>query len=154
AAILAEPGERVGIGIRMTGNVFANCAIRVLGEAIEGFGVGARMLADEAEKIEIGFGRLLYELLEHFGLGIGTADEAGVFVPGGVDVIEFAGAGVDEFLERAALLLHASDGELGAFERVEDTEQVLTFAEDDLRSTADSALLFFLVLHQVGTSHS
>lgn len=130
----------------MTRDVFANGAVGMTGETAQGLGIGARMLADEAEEVVIGFGRLLGELFEHFGLGFGAEDEADLFVPGGIDGVEIASAGVDEFLEDAALLLFAGDGKLGAFERVEDTEEVLTFAENDLGGAADAAVFLFLVL--------
>jgi len=144
--VLAEIGEGGGVGIGMTGDIFANGAVGMTSEAAQGLGIGAGMLADEAEEVVIGFGGLFGEFLEHFGLGFGAEDEANFFVPGGIDGVEIAGAGVDEFLEDAALLLFASDGKLSAFEGVEDTEEVLTFAEDDLGGAADAAVFLFLVL--------
>src|SRR5271170_4420004 len=111
------------------------------------------MLADEAEHVEIGFRGLLGELFEHFGFGFGAEDQTDFFVPSGVDLVEFARAGMDKFFEVAALLLHARDGNLTAFERIEDAEKVLAFAKHDLRGAADSAVIFVFVLHEIRTSH-
>src|ERR1700730_1938804 len=111
------------------------------------------MFADEAQELEIFFGSLFDELFKHVRLGIGTEDQPNFFVPGGVDLIQFAGTGVNEFFENAALLLHAGDLERRAFERIENAQEMLAFAENDLRSAGDAALIFILVLHQIGTSH-
>ena len=43
--------------------------------------------------------------------------------------------------------------ELEAHEQIEDAKQMLPFTEDDLRGTRYPALVFFLVLHQIGSSH-
>src|SRR4249920_1279108 len=86
AAIFAKPSKGACIGIRMAGDIFANGAVRMLGEFVQRFCVGARMLADQAQEIEIFLGGLLDELFEHFGLRVGAENEANLFVPGGVDL--------------------------------------------------------------------
>jgi len=93
--VFAEIGEGVGVGVGMAGDIFADGAVGMARKAIQGFGIGAGMLADEAEEIKIFLGSLLGELFEHFGFGFGAEDEADFFIPGGVDVIELAGALVD-----------------------------------------------------------
>ena len=130
----------------MTGDVFANGAVGMASEALKSFGVSARVLANQAKQVEVFLGSLLGKLFEHFGLGFGTENQANFFVPGGVDVIEFAGAGVDEFFEYAALLLHAGNGKAGAFEGIQNAEEVLTLAKNDLRSAVNPAVFFFFVL--------
>ena len=145
--VLAEKGKGVGVGVGMAGDVFTDCGVGVVGETVKSFGVGAGMFADEPEEIEIFLGRLLGELFEHFRLGFGAENETDFFIPSGVDVIELAGAGVDEFFERVALLLHASDGEAGAFERVKHAEEMLAFAKDDLGGARNACVFFVLVLH-------
>jgi hypothetical protein len=104
------------------------------------------VFADEAKQIEIFLGRLLGKFVEHFGLGFGAENQADLFVPRGVDVIQLASAGMDKLFEHAAFLLHAGDRETGAFERIQDPEQVLALSKDDLRRTRNAAVLFFLVL--------
>lgn len=151
--VFAEIGESGGIGVRMTGDIFAYGAVRMTREAAERFGIGARMFADEAEEVEVFLWRLLGELFEHFGFGFGAENEADLFVPGGVDVVELAGALVDEFLENAALLLHARDGEVRAFEGIQDAKKMLAFAEDDLRGAPNAAIFLLFVLHKIRTSH-
>jgi len=137
----------------MTSDIFADGAVGMTRETAESLGIGARMFADEAEEVEIFLGRLLGELFEHFGFGFGAENEADLFIPGGVDVVELAGALVDEFLEDAALLLHAGDGEMRAFEGIQDAKKVLAFAEDDLRGAPNAAIFLFFVLHKIRTSH-
>ena len=151
--VFAEIGEGGGVGVGMTGDVFADGTVGMMREAAKGLSIGARMLADEAEEIEVRLGRLLGELFEHFGFGFGAENEADLFIPGGVDVVELAGAFVDEFLEDAALLLHAGDGEMRAFEGIQDAKKVLAFAEDDLRGASNAAIFLFFVLHKIRTSH-
>jgi hypothetical protein len=151
--VLAEIGERTGVGIRVARNVFADRAVRVASQAAQSLGVGARMFADQAEEIEIFFGSLLGELFEHFRLGFGTENKTDFFVPGGIDVIQLARAGVDEFFKGAPLLLQACDRKASAFERIQNAEQMLAFTKDNLRSAQDFAVFLFLVLHEIGTSH-
>jgi len=152
-AILAEPSKSACIGVRMAGDIFANRAIRMLGQFIQGLRVGARVLADQPQQIIIFLGRLFDELFEHFRFSIGAQHEADLFVPRRVDLVEFAGARVNQVFQDAALLLQPGDRQIGAFERVEDAQQMLALTEDDLRGARHRALLFFLVLHQVGSSH-
>jgi hypothetical protein len=68
-------------------------------------------------------------------------------------LIQLASAGVNELFENAAFLLHAGDLERCAFERIENAQEMLALAKNDLRSAGDAALLFILVLYQIGTSH-
>src|ERR1700682_4628319 len=125
----------------------------MLGLFVQGFRIGARVFANEAQEIEIFFGSLFDELFKHVGLGVGTEYQADFFVPGGVDLIQFASAGVNELFENAPLLLHTGDLERGAFERIENAQEMLAFTKNDLRSAGDAALVFILVLYQIGTSH-
>jgi len=111
------------------------------------------MFADEAEEVEVLLGRLLGELFEHFGFGLGAEDEANLLIPSSVDVVQLAGAFVDEFLENAALLLHAGDGKMRAFEGIQDAKKMLAFAKDDLRGASNAAIFLFFVLHKIRTSH-
>ena len=151
--VFAEIAEGGGVSIRMTGDIFADGAVGMSREAAQSFGIGAGMFADEAEEVEIFLGRLFGELFEHFGLGFAAEDEADLFIPSSVDMVQLAGALVDELLEDAALLLHARDGEMRAFEGIENAEQVLAFTEDDLRGAPDAAIFLFFVLHKIRTSH-
>src|SRR5208282_2541328 len=68
-------------------------------------------------------------------------------------LIEFASASVNQILQHAPLLLQPGNLQVRAFQRIEDAQQMLALTEDDLRSARHSALLLFLVLHQVGSSH-
>src|SRR5882762_8014563 len=98
------------------------------------------MLANQPQQIEIFFRSLLYQFLEHLRLGVGTENEPDLFVPSGIDLVQFTGAGVNEFLERAPLLLHARDWQLGALEGIQDTQQVLALAKHNLRGARASKL--------------
>ena len=151
--IFAEISQGGGIGVGMTGDIFADGAIGMTREAAKGLRIGAGMFADKAEEIEVRFGRLLGKLFEHFGFGFGAENEADLLIPGSVDVVQLAGAFVDEFLEDAALLLHTGDGEMRAFEGIQNAKKVLAFAEDDLRGTSNAAIFLFFVLHKIRTSH-
>jgi len=151
--VFAEVSESGGVGVGMTGDILADGAVRMTREAAESLGIGAWVFADEADEVEIFLGRLLGELFEHFRFGFGAENEADLFIPSGVDVVELAGALVDKFLEDAALLLHARDGEMRAFEGIEDAKKMLAFAEDDLRGAPNTAIFLFFVLHKIRTSH-
>jgi len=151
--VFAEIGEGGGVGVGMPGNVLADGTVRMTSEAVQRPGIGARVFADEAEEVEIFFGRLLGKLFEHFGLGFGAEDETDLFIPSGVDAVQLAGALVDELFEDAALLLHARDGKMRAFKGIQDAEKVLAFAEDDLRGAPDAAIFLFFELHKIRTSH-
>lgn len=153
AAIPAEPRERSGVRIRMACHIFADRAIRMLGEFVQSLGVGARMLADEAQQVKVFLRRLLHQFFEHFRLGVGAENEANLFVPRGIDLIELAGAGMDEIFENSALHLQARNWQVCAFERIENAQQMLPLAEDDLGSARNRALVLFLVLHEIGSSH-
>src|SRR6266436_4793286 len=137
----------------MTSNVFADCAVGMTAELLQSFRVRTGMLTDQAEQIIIAFGSLLDELLQHFGLGIGAENQANFFVPCGVDLIEFASARVNQFFQRATLLLGARQRQVGAFERIEHTQEVLAFAKNNLRNARVGGFFFFLVLNQIRTSH-
>src|SRR5215472_1588565 len=153
AAILAQIGERCGVGVRMAGYVLADRGIGVAAKALQSLGVRTRMLADQAQQIKILLWSLLREFLKHLRLRVGAQHQPDLFIPRGVDLIQFAGARVDQFFEGMPLLLCARDGQIGSFERVQHAQQVLAFAENDLRSARSRTLFFFLVLHQVRTSH-
>jgi hypothetical protein len=144
--IFAQVRESGGVGIGMAGDIFANSTVGMTSETLKSFGVGAGMLADEAKKVKIFSGRLLGKFFEHFGLGFSGKNETDFFVPGGVDVIEFAGAGVNEFFEHAAFLLHTGDREAGAFKGIQNAEKMLTLTKDDLGSAVNAAIFFFFVL--------
>jgi hypothetical protein len=60
---------------------------------------------------------------------------------------------MDQVFQNAALLLQAGNRQVRTFERIEDAQQMLPLTEDDLRGARHPAFLFFLVLHQVGSSH-
>src|SRR6267154_2034670 len=137
----------------MARDVLANRAVRMLGQFPQSLPVCAWMFADQAQKVIIRFRRLLDQLFQHLGFRISAQNQTDLFVPGGVDVIQFTRAGMNQFFERAAFLLRAGDGKIGALERIENTQKMLAFAEDDLRSACHFSLLFFLVLHQIRTSH-
>src|ERR1700675_329244 len=104
----------------MTRDIFADGGVGMLGEFVQGFRIGARVFADEAQEIEVFFRSLFDELLEHVGLGVGAKNQADFFVPSSVDLIQLASARVNELFENAALLLHASDLKRSAFERIEN----------------------------------
>src|SRR6516225_9260827 len=153
AAILAQIGERRGVGVRMAGYVLADGGIGVAAKPLQSLGVRTRMLADQAQEIKILLRSLLREFLKHLRLRVGAQHQPDLFIPRGVDLIQFAGARVDQFFQGMPLLLRARDGQIGSFERVQHAQQVLAFAENDLRSARSRALFLFLVLHQVRTSH-
>jgi len=67
AAVFGEPGERGGVGIGMARDVFADRGVGMFGEARQRFGSDFRVLADEAQKVVIGFGRFALQLVQHFG---------------------------------------------------------------------------------------
>src|SRR5258707_589033 len=60
AAVSAQVGERRRVGIRMAGYVFTNRAVLVFCQFAESLAIGARMLADQAQKVEVGFRRLFH----------------------------------------------------------------------------------------------
>ncbi len=93
--VFAQVRQRIGVGVWVTRDVFADGAVGMMREAMQSFGVGAGVFADEAEEVEVLVGSLLGELFEHFRLGFGAEDQANFFVPRGVDVVKFASAGVD-----------------------------------------------------------
>src|SRR5215470_16764867 len=137
----------------MARDVFANRTVGMLGQSTQGLRISTRMLADQPKQIVIRFRGLLDQFFEHLRLCIGAQDQTNFFIPGRINVIQFARASVDQFFERAALLLTASDRQIRSFKRIKNAQQVLAFAKNDLRSAHDSALFFFFVLHQVRTSH-
>src|SRR5260221_2272063 len=105
AAVFAEIRQSRAIGIGMARNIFAYGTIRMAAQALQSLGVGARVFADQAKQIEVFFRGLLDQFFQHFRLGVGAQHQPNLFVPRSIDLIKFAGARVNQFLERAALLL-------------------------------------------------
>src|SRR6267154_1463137 len=153
AAVAAQPGEGRGIGIRMPRHVLPNRSVGVLGQLIQSFCVRARVFADQAQQVIVFLGSLLHQFFEHFRLGVGTQHQPDLFVPGSIDLVELACSRVNKFFQNAALLLHARDRKLRAFEGIQNAKQMLPLAEDNLRSTSARTFFLFFMLHQVGTSH-
>ena len=56
AAVFGEPGERGGVGIGMARDIFTDRGVRMLGQAGQRLGSDFRVLADQAQQVEIGLG--------------------------------------------------------------------------------------------------
>src|SRR5262249_20503935 len=118
AAILAEMRQRRRISVRMASHVLANRRVGMAAKALQSLCVGTRMLADEPEQIEILFGSLLGKFLQHLRLRVGAQNQSNLFVPGGVDLIQLAGARMNQFFQGTALLLRARDRQVRTLEGV------------------------------------
>src|SRR5215470_15159067 len=153
AAVLAQVGEGRSVGVGVPGHVFADRRIRVPPEPLQGPGVRTGMFADQAQQVEVPFGGLLGELFEHLRLGVGAQHQPDLLVPSGVDLVQLPGARVNQLFERAAFLLGAGHGKVGAFQGVEHAQQVLALAENDLRGPQGRPFFLFLVLYEIRTSH-
>ena len=91
-----------------------------------------RVLADQAQQIEIFFGRLARKLIEQLGFHFGAQHGADFFVPAGIDSVELLRARVDQAFDHAALLIETRRGQRAAFDGIENAKEMLAFAENDL----------------------
>src|SRR5215469_11016516 len=100
-------------------------------KAAERLGRNFRVLADETQQIEIFFGSLARQLVEHFGLYFRAQDGANFFVPAGIDAIELLRARVDQPFDDAALLVETRRRQRAALDGIENAKEMLPFAKNN-----------------------
>jgi hypothetical protein len=98
------------------------------------------MLANQAEQVEVFPGGFAGQLFQDLGFGVAPKNDPHLLIPAWVDAIQLDGTSMDQLFESATLLIKAGFGKLGALEGVEHAQEMLAFAEDNLRSSHRPAL--------------